>query len=173
MHQTKTCDNSVEEDTPRREPPTPEPKNQPKNNLEKYRENIIEKRREQKISTILKTHYRIHTDAFQSRKDSDAILVHQEFSEDKMFDEDLAENNLNEQPLNIKVKDLASRFKNESSSKEIQKTSAKKPVEEVKSSKAIDLPPDLSKNQNLTRNLMQSKSFSKISHPSSGRSSLD
>jgi hypothetical protein len=94
-----------EEDTPRRILPLPEPSDNANDRIKKYRDNIIEKKREQKISSMLKNHCKVPNQEYK-KLIKDAILVHQEFSEEDedMFDDDNKVTYTNDYNLNIDMK---------------------------------------------------------------------
>lgn len=175
-----------EEDTPRCTPPTPEPSETHKNKIQNYRNSIIAQKREQKISSILKSHYTVNNAEYGEVK-KEAILVQQEFAEDSHRNKVSI---LNEQNINIATKypfrkevTRLSKFldraktpehmpsKIEKVNKEIEKSSS-----QLRPTKSMDL--TKTRGQNFEqRHIAGSKSFSRLRQPtptsSTSRTSLD
>lgn len=187
-----------EEDTPRRDFPMPEPNEQPNTRIQKFRDDIIEKKREQKITSIIKSHYKVGNSEYLEVEKREPILVHQEFSQENPKDRSKV-TYLNEQNLNIDVNypfrketTALAKFCETQTSANNPKSFTIKPsnegigkhksVSQLRTTKTIDLvKPKLQSNtpsdiSNATQH-KSSKSFSRLRQPtpthSGSRKSLD
>jgi len=184
-----------EEDTPRRDHPTPEPISGKTKNLQKYRDNIIEKKREQKISSYIKGSYRVNGDTWEVRKKPEAILIHQDFADDKDGERASKAKHNDQKKTDVQIKYpfrkeksplIRARSKysiDDTINIKTQKSSSKieRDFEQLKSSRTYDLAQSRNlagcQNNRITKNPVNCKSFSKLRQPtpthSSGRKSLD